>query len=81
MSWLEEQIETGGGYLDGKDFSRLDLAAASLLSPLALPPEMKLYRGFDYPPSLKAVIANWSGRPAIEWTRKIYATCRDRRSA
>ncbi len=72
FEWLEGLIAKRGGYLDGKSFSRLDLMAASLLSPLALPAEMPLYRSMQMPDDLTQAIEAWSQRPVMDWVREIY---------
>jgi glutathione S-transferase len=81
MTWLEGRLQANGGHVTGGTFSRLDLAAASLLSPLALPREMAIYNDLHYPAGLNELVQGWSDRQALEWTRRIYATWRERRSA
>ena len=72
FDWLEALLAERGGYLDGKAFSRLDLMAASLISPLALPDEMPFYKSMKMPGDLAERIRNWSDRPIMAWVRKIY---------
>lgn len=72
FDWLETLLEERGDYLDGEKFSRLDLMAASLLSPLALPDEMPLYKTMKMPDDLEKIIGDWSNRPVMQWARLIY---------
>ena len=58
------------GYLVGSDFSVADLTAASLLFPLAWPPELQ-YPYAD-PPEL-GNIEPLTKHPAIDWIREIYS--------
>jgi glutathione S-transferase len=74
---VERQLEDNGGgpYLVGERFSVADLAAASLLMPLARPPE-----GPDtirLPPGLRDFRDSLHARPAFRWVLETYA--RDRR--
>jgi glutathione S-transferase len=57
------------GYLVGSDFSVADLTAASLLFPLAWPPELQ-YRYPD-PPEWRQ-LEPLARHPAVDWIREIY---------
>jgi glutathione S-transferase len=57
------------GYLVGSDFSVADLTAASLLFPLAWPPELQ-YRYPD-PPKWQQM-ESLAGHPAVDWIRETY---------
>lgn len=73
LDWLEEQLADGGDYLVGDTFSRADLAAASLLSPVALPDAHPFYSRIESPPKFAADLERWGDRPALAWVREIYA--------
>ncbi|MGI9202651.1 MAG: glutathione S-transferase family protein, partial [Woeseiaceae bacterium] len=66
----------GKEYLVGGRFSRADIAVASLLSPLALPPEHPVYNKLRHPPRLARQVAEWNDRHSLRWTRRLYATHR-----
>jgi glutathione S-transferase len=76
LDWLDEQLSDGRKYLVGDDFSRADMAAASLLAPLALPPEHPVYHRMKHPPRMAADIKNWEKCPSLRWVRDIYARYR-----
>ena len=57
------------GYLVGSSFSVADLTAASLLYPLAQPPEFQ----YEIPdPPRTAVLETFGDHPAVEWIREIF---------
>ncbi len=72
FDWLEGLLNARGGFIDGKGFSRLDLMAASLISPFALPDEMPLYKQMRMPDKLAQQVEDWSDRPVMRWVRDIY---------
>lgn len=76
LDWLDGLLADGREYLAGGCFSRADIAAASLLAPLAAPPEHPTYAGLSVPPRLAAEIAGWQDRPVVGWVRGIYAAYR-----
>jgi len=59
-------------YLIGDAFSRADLAAASLLSLLALPPEHPFPWGDVPAPEARAFIDDYTDNPVIQWVRNLY---------
>ena len=73
---LEQSIQTlvqayqGRTYLVGEQFSRADLAAASLLAPLFMPPAY----GLDWPSSMPEPLQTWvNGQGAcLEPFRRLY---------
>ena len=73
LDWIDGLLADGRKYFVGTAFSRADLAVASLLSALALPPEHPTYSGIVHPPNLAAVVSGWASRPSIAWTRDMYA--------
>jgi len=76
LDWVDDLLADGRKYLVGGEFSRADIAAASLLAPLALPPEHPTYNRMKFPPKMAADISRWERRPSIRWVRDIYARCR-----
>jgi len=76
LDWLDGLLADGRRFLLGDRFSRADITAASLISPLVLPVEHPTYAGLAVPPGVQGVLASWSERPTIEWVR---ATYRDQR--
>ena len=72
---LEAEIGPDG-YLVGDRFSVADLAAASLLYPIALPPEYP----YAFPDSFRAVLEEmaepWKGGRAQSWVREMYRSHR-----
>lgn len=73
LDWLDELLADGRPYVLGNRFTRADLAAASLLSPLAAPAEHPVYLDSLYSPGVKKDVEAWAHRPTIEWVQKIYA--------
>jgi glutathione S-transferase len=59
-------------YLVGEQFSVADLTAASLLAPVVQPPEAPFQLPGELPDEFKAFCEAFSGRPAIEWVRRMY---------
>jgi glutathione S-transferase len=72
LDWLDDLLADGRRYLVGDRFSRADLTAASLLAPLARPPEHPTYGMIRIPPRAQADLDTWSQRPVIEWMRAMY---------
>jgi glutathione S-transferase len=73
LDWLDELLADGRQYLVGNAFTRADMAVASLLAPLALPPEHPTYATMAHPPRLASDVASWSRRPSLGWVRDIYS--------
>jgi len=72
LDWIDDLLADGRAYLVGGRFSRADIAVASLLSPLALPPEHPVYNNLRHPPKLARQIAEWHDRRSLQWTRQTY---------
>lgn len=72
LDWLDGLLSDGRDYLIGNRFSRADIAAASLLAPLALPPQHPTYANVIHPPRMAIDVADWDQRLSIVWIRKIY---------
>lgn len=73
LDWVDRLLSDGRKYLVGNKFSRADIAVASLLAPLALPPEHPAYAKIQHPPRLASDVANWNQRPSLNWVRDIYS--------
>lgn len=73
LDWIDELLSDGRRYLIRKVFSRADIAVASLLAPLAKPPEHPAYGRLEHPPHVASIVAGWENRPAMAWVRDIYA--------
>ena len=64
----------------GDGFTRADLTAAALLSPMTMPPEHE----FTYPPEsmipapLLAFLDRMRDRPVFDWARRMYTDHRGR---
>ena len=54
LDWLDGLLADGREYLVGNHFSRTDLCVASLLSPLALPPQHPTYQQLQVPAATAA---------------------------
>ncbi|HUV23136.1 MAG TPA: glutathione S-transferase N-terminal domain-containing protein [Gammaproteobacteria bacterium] len=72
LDWLDGLLDRDQPFLCGEQFSRTDLTAASLLSPLALPAQHPAYQDLQIPPGVAADLADWRERPSLRWVRDIY---------
>lgn len=73
MAWLEGRLSDGRTYLVGHRLSVADIAAASLLAPLACPAQHPVYGSAEYITCMRPTAAHWrSDRPALVWVRKLY---------
>ena len=72
LDWLDGLLDDGRRFLLGDHFSRTDMAAASLLSPLVLPAEHPTYHDMQLPPGVAADVARWQERPCMHWISEIY---------
>jgi len=77
LDWLDGLLADGRAFLLGEHFSRVDIAAASLLSPLVLPPEHPTYHNLQLPPGVAADAAGWQERRSIRWIGNIYQKYRN----
>ena len=80
LDWLDGLLGDGRQYILGGRVTRADVAAASLLSPLAAPAEHPVYSDSLYSPRVKKDVEAWAHRPTIDWVRKMYAEHRLRTS-
>jgi glutathione S-transferase len=72
LDWLDGLLSDGRPYLAGDRFSRADLTVASLLSGLAQPKEMPVYRDMHVPDTLSADMRRWGERPVMRFVRAQY---------
>jgi glutathione S-transferase len=72
IDWFERETRRPP-LLVGDQLGRADITAASLLAPLARPPELPLYRRTQFSAEVEATIAQWRARPALRWVERIYA--------
>ncbi len=73
MAWLEGRLSDGRTYLVGHRLSVADIAAASMLAPLACPAQHPVYGTADYITCMRPTGAHWrSDRPALAWVRRLY---------
>lgn len=72
LDWLDGLLADGRRFLVGDRFSRVDMTAASLLAPLALPKEHPTYEMLEMPPRARADLALWAQRPSLAWVRRTY---------
>jgi glutathione S-transferase len=72
LDWLDGLLADGRPYLAGDRFSRADLTVASLLSALARPKEMLVYRDMRVPDTLAADMRRWGERPVMRFVRAQY---------
>lgn len=72
LDWLDGLLFDGRRFLAGDRLSRADITAAALLAPLARPRQHPTYANLSLPPNLAADLANWQGRPIVNWIGEIY---------
>jgi glutathione S-transferase len=72
LDWLDGLLADGRQYLLGDHFSRTDLCAASLLAPLALPPQHPSYRQLQVPETTAAELEIWKQRACVQWVKEMY---------
>lgn len=73
LDWLDARLSDRGPYLAGDAPGRIDIAAASLLAPIAAPPEHPLYPRLPVPQPIAADHARWRERPCLRLARRLYA--------
>lgn len=75
LTWLDQkvsQLPAGQMGLHGPDLTVADITAASLLAPLACPPEHPVYGTATFSEAMAGATANWQSRPGIQWVRALY---------
>ena len=73
LRWLEARLADGRQYLVDGRFTVADIAVASLLAPLACPPEHAVYGDPAFRDKLVASGGIPADRPALAWVREMYA--------
>jgi glutathione S-transferase len=76
LAWFAGVLAERGERLVGGAFGRADLTAASLLAPLAIPPECPvagLYERVRLSEPLGAQVRRWRDEPALAWVARTYA--------
>ena len=76
LKWLDEMLSDGRRFLTGEQFSRADIAAASLLAPPAIPMQHPTYTSLIVPPNVANDLVGWEERRVINWVREIYGQYR-----
>ena len=69
IAWLDDRLTTQR-YLLGACFSRVDITAAALLSPIVRPPGYAL--GSEVPQPLQAFAKRFAGSPTWRWVHQMY---------
>ncbi|MDF1782326.1 MAG: glutathione S-transferase family protein [Alcanivoracaceae bacterium] len=72
IKWLEGRIKQGR-YLVGNNLTVADITAASLLAPLACPPEHPIYGTVEFREKMAGAAQIWANSPALQWVRDLYA--------
>lgn len=74
LAWLDGRLSDGRVFLVGSRLTVADVAAASLLAPLACPDEHPVYSQVDFKRYMLPTTAAWfHDRPALRWVRRMYA--------
>ena len=73
LDWLDSLLGAGNDYLYGNKFSRADIAAASLLAPIASPANHPAAELISLPPQLAALARDWQARPFFQWIDAMYS--------
>jgi glutathione S-transferase len=71
LDWFDAEVEERR-FPGGNELGRADITAASLLSPLARPAALPLYRRLTYPAPVEEVLTRWSSRPSLRWVNRLY---------
>ena len=70
---LDARLDDGRRFLVGDRLTRADIAVASLLAPLARPPQHPVYRDLAPWRTYQQIIDRYRQRPAVHWVRRLYA--------
>ncbi|MGF1475514.1 MAG: glutathione S-transferase family protein [Geminicoccaceae bacterium] len=79
LDYFDGRLSDGRRYWLGDRLTRADIVLASLLSPLASPPEHPVYGGTPTLSSFRPIVEANRDRPSIKWTAKLYRDFRNRR--
>jgi glutathione S-transferase len=72
LDWLDGLLADGRQFLIGDQFSRADIAAASLLAGLVSPMEHPTYSRLVIPPQINEDLVEWENRQTSQWVRRMY---------
>lgn len=72
IQWLNAQL-VDRRYLLGDRFTFADIAAASILAPLACPTEHPIYGHPEFRAKMASAASQWADSPALQWVRDMYA--------
>ncbi|MEM7022959.1 MAG: glutathione S-transferase [Pseudomonadota bacterium] len=75
---LDTLLQDGRRFLVGDHLTRADITAASLISPIARPPEHPVYSEAEPWPAFQQVIAPYQDRPGVRWAQEIYRDFRQK---
>ena len=70
---LDARLDDGRRFLVGDRLSRADIAVASLLAPLARPPQHPVYRDLAPWRTYQQIIDRYRARTTVHWVRRLYA--------
>ncbi len=70
---LDARLGDGRPFLVGDRLSRADIAVASLIAPLAKPPQHPIYRDLTPWTTYQRLVDDYQDRPTIRWVRRLYA--------
>lgn len=76
MSYLDAMLSGQRRFIVGSRFSRADLTVASLLSPIALPPEHPFYRDMPLWNAQREIAETYRDRPCVRWAAALYRNFR-----
>lgn len=78
LAWLDGRLSDGRTFLVGPKLTVADVAAASLLAPLACPDQHPVFSQADFKRYMLPSSASWlNDRPALRWVRYMYAQHRN----
>lgn len=72
LDHFDALLADGRRFLVGGRFTRADIALASLLSPIADPPQHPVYPGLPDSTATEALKAAYGERPCVRWAGRIY---------
>ena len=72
LDWLDGLLSDGRKFLCGDRLSCADIAAASLLAPIATPENHPTYANLELPPRIANDMLEWEDRRSVSWVRDLY---------
>lgn len=72
LDWLESMLDDRSDYLVEGSISNADIAAASLIAPMFVPPNHPAATIITVPPRAAATASQWRSRPVANWLMKLY---------